>query len=148
MQFHIKIRLCLISIRGSAIAERQHRPVAKEVRPVGRPSPPNPARSAFYGPHFCQLVNGFTRVVVTSRVSRRPRKKYCGHARVCLSVLSVCLSVYLSAAACSHYCTDPDVTWSSGRGCPLVVHYWADLQSVHGMRCYGNIMEMRGRAQR
>ena len=24
----------------------------------------------------------------------------------------------------------------------------ADLQSVHGMRCYGNIMEMRGRAQR
>jgi len=28
------------------------------------------------------------------------------------------------------------------------VHYWADLQSVHGMRCYGNIMEMRGRAQR
>jgi len=28
------------------------------------------------------------------------------------------------------------------------VHYWADLQLVHGMRCYGNIMEMRGRAQR
>jgi len=26
--------------------------------------PPNPARSAFYGPHFCQLVNGFTSVVV------------------------------------------------------------------------------------
>jgi len=22
---------------------------------------------------------------------------------------------------------------------PLVVHYWADLQSVHGLRCYGNI---------
>jgi len=21
---------------------------------------------------------------------------------------------------------------------PLVVHYWADLQSVHGLRCYGN----------
>ena len=33
-------------------------------------------------------------------------------------------------------------------GCPLVVHYWADLQSVHGLRCYGNTMEMRGRAQR
>jgi len=29
---------------------------------------------------------------------------------------------------------------------PLVLHYWADLQSVHGMRCYGNIVEMRGRA--
>ena len=24
-------------------------------------------------------------------------------------------------------------------GCPLVVHYWPDLQSVHGLRCYGNI---------
>jgi len=24
-------------------------------------------------------------------------------------------------------------------GCPLVVHYWADLQSVHGFRCYDNI---------
>ena len=68
---------------------------------------------------------------------------YCGHARLC-----VCLSVRLSAAACPHYCTDPDVTWGSGRGYPLVVHYWADLQSVHGMRCYGNIMEMCGRAQR
>ena len=25
-------------------------------------------------------------------------------------------------------------------GCPLVVHYWADLQSVHKFRCYDNIM--------
>ena len=48
-------------------------------------------------------------------------------------------SVCLSTAACLHYCTDPDVTWGSGRGCPLIVHYWADLQSVHGLRCYGNI---------
>jgi len=47
-----------------------------------------------------------------------------------------------------HYCTDPDVTLGSDRGCPLVVHYWEDLQSVHGFRCYGNTMEMRGRAQR
>jgi len=23
-------------------------------------------------------------------------------------------------------------------GCPLAVHYWADLQSVHGFRCYDN----------
>ena len=58
---------------------------------------------------------------------------YCGHARLC-----VCLCVCLSAAACLHYCTDPDVTWGSGRECPVVVHYWADLQSVHGLRCYGN----------
>ena len=65
--------------------------------------------------------------------------------RVCVSL---CVFVCLSAAACLQYCTDPDVTWGSGRGCPLVVHYWADLPSVHGTRCYGSIMEMRGRAQR
>jgi len=57
---------------------------------------------------------------------------------VCVCVC-VCLSVCLSAAACPHYCTDPDVAWGSGMGCPLVVHYWADLQSVHGLRCYGSI---------
>jgi len=55
----------------------------------------------------------------------------------------VYLCVCLSAAACLNYCTDPDVTWGSGRGCPLVVHYWADLQSVHGLRCYGNITRTR-----
>jgi len=67
-------------------------------------------------------------------VSRRRRKMYCGHAHLC-----VCLSVCLSAAVRPHYCTDPDVSWGRGRGCPLVVHYWADLQSGHGLRCYGNI---------
>ena len=67
---------------------------------------------------------------------------YGGHAHLC-----VCLCVGLSAAACLHYCMDPDVTWWSGRGCPLVVYYWADLQLVHGLRCYGNTMEMHGRAQ-
>jgi len=66
-------------------------------------------------------------------MSRRRRETYCGYARLC-----VCLCVCLSAAACLQYCTDPDVTWGSGRGCPLVMHYWADLQSVHGLRCYGN----------
>jgi len=47
----------------------------------------------------------------------------------------VCVSVCVSAAVCPHYCTDPDVTWGRGRGCPLVVRYWADLQSAHGLRC-------------
>jgi len=46
---------------------------------------------------------------------------YCGHASLC-----VCLSV----AVRPQHCTDPDVTWGCGRGCPLVVHYWADLQST------------------
>jgi len=61
----------------------------------------------------------------------------------CTVVTRVCLPVCLSAAACPHYCTDPDVTWGSGRGCPLVVHYFAYLQSVHGLRCYGNITRTR-----
>jgi len=61
----------------------------------------------------------------------------------CIVVTRVCVSVCLSAAACRHYCTDPDVTWGSGRGCLLVVHCWANLQSVHGLRCYGNITRTR-----
>ena len=52
--------------------------------------------------------------------------------------LSVCVSVCLSAAVRPH-CTDPDVTLGRSTGCPLVVHYWADLQSEHVLRCYGNI---------
>jgi len=56
----------------------------------------------------------------------------------CIVVTRVCVSACPSAAACPHYSTDPDVTWGSGRGCPLVVHYWADSKSVHGLRCYGN----------
>jgi len=68
-------------------------------------------------------------IFITFCVSRRRRKMYCGHTRLC---------VCLSAAVRPHYCTDPDVTCGRGRGCPLVVHYWADLQSVHGLRCYGN----------
>jgi len=58
-------------------------------------------------------------------------------------VTRVCVCVCLSAAACLRYCTDPDVAWESGREYPLVVHYWADLQSGHGLRCYGNITRTR-----
>ena len=74
-------------------------------------------------------------IIFTLRVSRRRREMYCGHARLCASV---CMSACLSAAACLHYCMDPDVTCWSGRGWPLVVHCWADLQSVYGLCCYGN----------
>jgi len=55
--------------------------------------------------------------------------------RACVSVVSVCLSVRGRMPTLLH---GPDVTWGSGRRCPLVVHCWADLQSVHGLRCYGN----------
>ena len=56
---------------------------------------------------------------------------YSGHGRLC---------VCLSTAAFPHYCTHQDVTWGNGRGCPLVVDYWADLQLVHGFRCYDKIV--------
>jgi len=65
------------------------------------------------------------------------------HIVVTCICLCVCLCVCLSAAACPHYCMDPDVTWVSGKGCPLVVHCWADLQLVPGLRCYGNITRTR-----
>jgi len=45
----------------------------------------------------------------------------------------------LSCGFFPHYCTIPDVTSGNGKGCPLAVHYWADLQSVHGFHCYDNI---------
>ena len=65
------------------------------------------------------------------RVSRRRREMYSILVtRVCVCVCA-CLCVCLSLAACPLYCTDPDVTW----GCPHVVHYWADFQSVYGFRC-------------
>jgi len=64
---------------------------------------------------------------------------YCGHARLCVC-LPVCLSVCLSVRGVRpRYCRDTDVTWRHGRSCPLVVHYWTDLQSGHGLRCYSNI---------
>jgi len=74
-------------------------------------------------------------VIITFRVSRRQCEMYIGQSHA-----SACLSVCLSCSAFPHYCMDPDVTWKNGRGYPLVVQYWADLQSVHGFRCYGNIM--------
>ena len=56
-----------------------------------------------------------------------------------------CASAYvcLSLAVFPRYCMDPDVTLENGRGCPLIVYYLADLQSVHGFRCYGNIARTR-----
>ena len=64
-------------------------------------------------------------------VSRRRRKMYSGHARLC-----VCLSVPRRIPALLH---GPGCNLGNGRRCPLVVHYWADLQSMHGFRGYDNI---------
>ena len=54
------------------------------------------------------------------------------HVCVC-----VCLSVRGHMPALLH---GPRCNLGSGRECPIVVQYWADLQSVHRLRCYGNKM--------
>jgi len=56
------------------------------------------------------------------------------------SPASVCLSVRRRMPTLLHA---PGCNLGSCRGCPLVVHYWADLQSGHGLRCYGNITRTR-----
>jgi len=59
------------------------------------------------------------------------------------SLTSVCLSVrgrmptLLHKAGCN---------LEGSGGMPLVVHCWADLQLVHGLRCYGNTMERQSPA--
>ena len=67
--------------------------------------------------------------IVTFHVKHSRGEVYIGHGR-----LFVCLSMCLSLSAFPHYCTDPDVTWGNGRGCPLVVHYW-----VHRFHIYDSI---------
>ena len=47
------------------------------------------------------------------------------------TTVSVSVCVCLSHAACIHYYVHPHVTLENGRGCTLVVHYWADLQLLH-----------------
>jgi len=69
--------------------------------------------------------------LVTFRVRRSRGEMYIGHGRLC-----VCLSVPRSIRTILH---GPECKFGNGRGCPLVVHFWADLQSVHRFRCYDNI---------
>ena len=56
----------------------------------------------------------------------------------CIVVTRVCVSVCVSVRGrMPTLLHGPECNLGSGSGCPLVVHYWADLQSLHGMRCYG-----------
>jgi len=76
--------------------------------------------------------------LITFRVSRRRREMYSGYAkRVCLSV---CVSVCGRMPTLLH---GPGCNLGNCRGCPLVVHCCADLQSAHGLRCYGNTARTR-----
>ena len=78
----------------------------------------------------CRIDRPWTREkFITFRMRNTRGKVYIGH---------ICLCVSLSLATFPHYCMDLDVTWGNDRGCPIVVHCWADLQSVHRFRCYDN----------
>jgi len=50
--------------------------------------------------------------------------------------LSVCVSVHGHMPALLH---GAGYKLRDGRGLPLVVHCWANLQLVHGFYCYDNI---------
>jgi len=71
--------------------------------------------------------------LITFRVRHSRGEMYIAHDRLC-----VCVCACLSRAAFLHYCMGLNVTLGNGRVCPLVVHYWADSQLVHGFRCHGN----------
>jgi len=60
---------------------------------------------------------------------------------VCVCVC-VCLSVCPRPHAHLTARSNPDVTWE-GVGMSPSCHYLADLQSVHGLRCYGKITRTR-----
>jgi len=79
--------------------------------------------------HAQWLLSFWTsRSFITFRVRRSRGEMYIGHARLC-----VCMSV------CPTLLHGPRCNLGNGTGCPLGVHYWADLQSVLGFRCYDNI---------
>jgi len=72
-------------------------------------------------------------VILSLHLARRSRgEMYSGHGRLC-----VCLRAYTSPH--SHTTTRTRINLGHHTGCPPVVHHWADLQSMHGFRCYGNI---------
>jgi len=71
-------------------------------------------------------------VVITFHLSRRRHKMYIGH-----TCLSVCVSMARRIPTLLH---GPGCNSWNGRGCPLVVHYWVDLQLVHGFRWRDNIV--------
>ena len=78
---------------------------------------------------FC--TQGSSSPFITFRVSRRRREMYIGHD----SRASVCLSVRGRLPTLPHV---PGCNLGNGRGCHLVVHYWVNLQSAHGLRWYDN----------
>jgi len=89
-----------------------------------------------------RLALPFTFINYISHESQTTRNVYWSRASVCLSV---CVSVRRRIPTLLH---GPGCNLNIGEmgmvgGCPLVVHYWADLQSVYRFRCYDNTAQTR-----
>ena len=89
------------------------------------------AGSGILRPHIL-LKLAFCKLDLKFRVRRSRGEMYIGHCRLCVT-LCVTLSVPRRIPTLLH---KPGCNLGNGMRCPLVVHYWADLQSVHGFRCY------------
>ena len=59
---------------------------------------------------------------------------YCG---IVAMAMCVCLCVQWCIPTLLHA---PGCNFGIGKGCPVVVHYWAVLQLVYEFHCYGNII--------
>jgi len=92
------------------------------------------SRAKLFGGTIQEYVEVWWQYIFTFYVRHSRGEMYSGHGR-----LSVCVLVWLSLATFPHYCTYPAVTLEDGSGCSPVVHYWADLQSVHGYCCYDSM---------
>jgi len=70
-------------------------------------------------------------VLIIFRVRHSRGEMYIGHSHLC-----VCLSVPCRIPTLLHR---PRCNLGNGKGFHVVMHYWADLQLVHGFCCYDNI---------
>jgi len=83
----------------------------------------------FVNVHFWFFSRFITFLTFHVRHSRGEMYSGNDHLCVCWSVPR-CIPTLLHEHGCN---------LREWQGCPLVVHYWVDMQSVHGFHCYDNI---------
>ena len=104
-------------------------------------SPSHFSAHIYCGQTVAHLSNCWALVIIyyISRESWTSRNVlWSRHGRLCVYV---CLSV--CARPHDHTIARTRMKLGGVVGMPLVVHYWADLQPVHELRCYGNITRTR-----
>jgi len=78
--------------------------------------------------------------IITFGISRRWRKMYSSHARLCVC-LSVCICLWLSVAV-PRYCMDPDVTLGNGRVAPscALLGVWGTRANFNGFHILASLL--------